>query len=696
MPRLLERLTKLLLVVWVVAALALEARLLSGGWPHLPLMMAAGILVAAVTSAVWPRAVVLVLLPTYFVQVLVRYAFGGPPYAPHDVVWFAPLFGVMVPDLLRTPWHIPARWRGALVAGALVVAVSCPIIILREADFTPGLLLAREQWHLTADIWPSLLASWIAFTSLTLVLGVLWYDWLCGRPRELFERDIVTPLVASISVLIAVAIYQYFVDVSFLNQSVYGARGRAGGTTYDANISGVLAALWIGGVFVRGQALGALRAPVRIAAAGCAALAVWATASGSALVTAVVVGAVTAFDAAGRVTLRARHVAAGVLVLALVGGLILTGGRETISPLTRLKQRFVQHSSVSVARVVSTLWDRDGYGPSAVRMVQSYPWTGVGVGMFHSLASSFSPYQLLHPDNAQNWLRHQVAELGILGSAPWLVWYVLFAAYVLHVRRGDPPGTLTLRGMLLGFGVISMIGMPGQHPAVVVTFWMVVHWLRLQAGPAESARPLSRTAWSVVCLVVALAAASTTVVAVTRLRPPMRKLAGDAHYSYGFGPADAQGFRPAAGRAVSVVDSHAARSMRVTVTFEARPSEAPLDLRVTVDGGTVLKGRLSASSEFSGTLPIPQGTRRLLLEATAVWAGESALSLRMDGAPRYRLRWELIAPEPVSPRPPRRRTRGGQPPRANSSGAASGRYPAVGSSMNPGAAAAPPRAPRFP
>ena len=62
-------------------------------------------------------------------------------------------------------------------------------------------------------------------------------------------------------------IYQYFVDVTFLNESVYGARGRAGGTTYDANVSGLLAALWIGGLFVRSEALGRFRAPIGIAAA---------------------------------------------------------------------------------------------------------------------------------------------------------------------------------------------------------------------------------------------------------------------------------------------------------------------------------------------------------------------------------------------------------------------------------------------
>ena len=78
----MERLTKLQLVAWAASALAFEARLLSGGWPLLPLLMAASLAGAAVASFVTPRAVVAVLLPTYVVQVLVRLAVGGPHYAP--------------------------------------------------------------------------------------------------------------------------------------------------------------------------------------------------------------------------------------------------------------------------------------------------------------------------------------------------------------------------------------------------------------------------------------------------------------------------------------------------------------------------------------------------------------------------------------------------------------------------------------
>lgn len=644
----MERFTKLLLIAWVAAALVIEARLLSGGWPQLPWLMAAGVLGAAVAASITPRAVSVVLLATYAVPVLVRLMTGGRPYAPREVVWLALLFGAMLPDLLRTSWRLPARWRGPLVAGALVVAVCSPIVVLRETDFMPGLLLGREQWHLVADLWPSLLASWIGFTTLTLVLGVLWFDWLCGQPPERFERDVVTPLAVSVCALIAVTIYQYFVDVTFLNESVYGARGRAGGTTYDANVSGLLAALWIGGLFVRSEALGRFRAPIGIAAACGAGLAVWATASGSALATAAVVVLFTAVDAARVFTLRLRHVVAGALLLVLVAGLVLAGG-ETVSPVVRLQRRFVGPNGLSVTGVATVLWSREGYGPSAVAMIQAHPWTGVGVGMFHSLASSYYTEKRMQPDNAQNWPRHQLAELGVLGSAPWLLWFVLFSVYVLRLRRREPPGTLTLRGMLIGFGLVSMFSVPGQSPAVAVTFWVFANWLRIRVGPVEPVRPLGPMAWSGVGLIVALAAVTTTVAAATTLRPPVRKLNASAPYSYGLGPADQDGFRPAAARAVSVVGA-AARWMQVTVRFEPGADSSPLDLRLTVDGRSVLKGQLSSSTQLSGVIEVPPRTRRVLLEASAVRDGERASTARLDSTPRYAIKWEFagIRPGPGS------------------------------------------------
>lgn len=253
----------------------------------------------------------------------------------------------------------------------------------------------------------------------------------------------------------------------------------------------------------------------------------------------------------------------------------------------------------------------------------------------------------MQPDNAQNWPRHQLAELGILGSAPWLLWFVLFTAYVLRFRRSEPPGTLTLRGMLIGLGAISMFSMPGQAPAVAITFWAFANWLRIRSGPVEPARPLSRTAWSAVGLIVVLATVSTTVVADMGLRPPQRKVSGSAAYSYGFGPPDGEGFRPGAARAVSVVNT-GARWMLVTAIYEPHAAGEVVDLRLTVNGRSLLKGRLSSSSEVSSVFEVSPKTRRVLLEASVVREGESQLAARMDSAPRFRLRWTLTGTRPAS------------------------------------------------
>ena len=63
---------------------------------------------------------------------------------------------------------------------------------------------------------------------------------------------------------------------------------------------------------------------------------------------------------------------------------------------------------------------------------------GVGVAAFHTLVHDFSMAASgkdIVPDNAQNWFRHHLAELGVLGSLPWLAWCVVFALR-LFARRG--------------------------------------------------------------------------------------------------------------------------------------------------------------------------------------------------------------------------------------------------------------------
>ena len=87
------------------------------------------------------------------------------------------------------------------------------------------------------------------------------------------------------------------------------------------------------------------------------------------------------------------------------------------------------------------LWERFGYGPAAIEMVKEHPIDGVGVGVFHTVVHDFATLRgytgedAIPTDNAQNWFRHNIAELGIIGSIPLLWWCVLLG----YLMFSGPP-----------------------------------------------------------------------------------------------------------------------------------------------------------------------------------------------------------------------------------------------------------------
>jgi len=225
-----DRLTKIVVLAWICAAIALQIWVQTPGWPNLPMI---GALVAAVSLAAGffePRLIAVVLAIAYIFPVLVRTLHGGTAYAPNEIVWITAFVGVLLPTAARTSWHIPVQWRGSLVAAALVVVVTSPIVILREIDLNPGLLRDLHGWSFGGATWPSLIVTWSLYSSLTLVVGLLWFDWLFSLRDLNLERDVIAPLAVSASLLTAVLIYQLFFDLSFLNDTVFGVIGRAGGT----------------------------------------------------------------------------------------------------------------------------------------------------------------------------------------------------------------------------------------------------------------------------------------------------------------------------------------------------------------------------------------------------------------------------------------------------------------------------------
>jgi O-antigen ligase len=118
-------------------------------------------------------------------------------------------------------------------------------------------------------------------------------------------------------------------------------------------------------------------------------------------------------------------------------------------------------------------------------MIRDYPLTGVGIGSFNWMATDYwrlIAHDRLPFDNAQNWWRHQVVELGIAGSLALIAWSLLIA-WLVFTRR--PPAanrveTATLRGLLIGVGLASMLGVPTQNPiALLIFFYLVARFEQL-------------------------------------------------------------------------------------------------------------------------------------------------------------------------------------------------------------------------
>jgi hypothetical protein len=223
----MERATKLFVALWTCAAL--------------PALAAASFAIAAIATAFDRRAVGLVLLFAYVFPIVVR-TVTHVNYPPNGALWTAALLGAIVPDALRSRWRVAGAWRAPLVAWALIVAASATIVCLREFDFTTALLYTKRVPNSSIGGWPSMQAAWALHVAVVLLTGILWFDWLHALDRPAFTRIVAWPLAASCGITVAVALYQLFVDVTFLNPTVYGAMGRAAGTLIDGNVLGTIAA----------------------------------------------------------------------------------------------------------------------------------------------------------------------------------------------------------------------------------------------------------------------------------------------------------------------------------------------------------------------------------------------------------------------------------------------------------------------
>ena len=642
----MDRISKRLVVSWAVLALLAECWFVSGTWPAVAWAGPVLLLAAALTATVDRRVVAPVLAVSYLVPILI-FEGHGRYHVNYSVVWLAGLLGVALPDALRRGWQVPQSWRVPLVCWVAGVCATAPIIVLRAVDVRTELLFRGRLPIEALGGLPLLTIGWVLHVALLLVIGLLWFDWLCGQDPQFVRRWATMPLAASGLLLAAVCLYQLFVDVTFLNYSVYAMLKRASGTLLDGNAAGAISAYWIGGWTV--YALG-MRGPRRAVALGLAALMwlpVWASGSRTALASALVISLACVAPLARGLLSGRRLLLAGVfavVALVAVAGIVSRSPAGAAGPLARIKQIMPAPNAASLRAFGTEMWNRNGYGVAAARMIERHPMAGVGVGSFHEMAAEFYGYNLA-ADNAQNWYRHQLAELGLIGSLGWMVFLGLFGWWVVRPRVGEPAAAWPTRGVLVAVALVSLLGMPGQDPFVAITLWTFAAWHLAVAGRPADAAPPRPWAWTMAALVVVVFTASTAQLAAGRLRVPMR-MAQQPHgaYSYGFWWPEPDGeggeLRWARREATAVVPV-TGRVLELTLRANADMLATPLHVRAMVDGQPLVDATLSVdTTEVRVQRLLPDGTRAVVVDT---WAERATTLPPPDGRELAMLvRWRFL------------------------------------------------------
>ena len=451
-----------------------------------------------------------------------------------DVVWMSGLAGTLARLSPWSRWTLPSPWNVLIGGWTLALSLSWPILVAREIGFRFGGFFDTGAVNSWSSMSAPQAAAWTLYVVLTQLLGALWFErareaWTDRRPMTILYGLWIGTTVASL-----VSIVQGTVDLGFLSTPFWEAERRATGTMLDANSFGMCAALAapIGFLGMRSLAPRYPAAAVAVFAVNIAGM--WLSSSKTSLLCAAAGAAALIVGlwnerrtASASSSAPALLVGAGVLA---VIALVLVS--ETTNPIRRALD--IPSGRAGLA----ALWNRGGYGPIALQITREYPLTGVGSGSYRVLAPDYQramANETLPLDNAQNWWRHQVAELGVFGGSLIIIFSVLVAWRLLTARPFlDDAERMTVRGVLLGLGVISFFGMPTQNPLVLCWFFALVAYFSMTpAGNPETRRRDLRAAWAIACVVAIAYAAGHLMLAAGSLNVVQRALRGQRDYLRG-------------------------------------------------------------------------------------------------------------------------------------------------------------------
>ncbi len=636
--------TRALVIASTVVAAFAEAYLATWYSPRYAIWLASASLIASAAIGYRARAVAVpAVLSMLYLMPAILIAAGVNENYSFDYYWLMPLTGLALSGPGAMSWSLPRRWQWPLVTWAALVALSWPVVFLRETDFDLA-VLAMNPSNTSAGVSPldaNLHVSYLAAANLA---AIMWIDALCRwyrDDRRRFVREVIYPLAITATLGSAVAIYQGFVDMTFLNRGFWTYMLRVAGTHGDPNKLGAIAAFWAIGAVVLARRW---PSPWPALAGGAAIVigvgAVWTSGSRTGLAALMVGLAATAFEAirGARFDMK-RAVAVGGGVLLLSAGVVAVlqqasthtiVQRGTLGYLPLVGDRGIAESANEL------LWERFGYGLAANQMVREHPIAGVGVGSFHVLVrdygrlSGYDGDAALTPDNAQQWFRHTLAELGMIAAVP-VLWWCASLAGLLFSGGGDRLSVGLLRGALLGFVIASIFGMPAQSAAVLITFWIFVFWLLLERGQLTAASPIawSRPSALAAGILIAIHLGVTIVDARGDLWPRNRSTRFGWFYKYGMSELEPDpGGNPVPRRWTTMLKSLAVVPVNgTTLKFAAwidHPDgdERPVRTKIRADGRLVFDGEIKRSAPLFVDIPATPGRAHMILEAEIdrLWA----------------------------------------------------------------------------
>lgn len=632
--------TRALVIVSTALAAFAEGALATPYFPPYTIWLATALAVvlAVVGDRIRPVALPLLLSAMYLLPAIMI-AWIGQENFSIEFVWFLPLLGLALSGRGAWQWSLPAAWRWPLITWAVLVSVTWPIVFMREVDFRWWVLWSTAA-NTSKGISPGEVNQHVTYLAVVHVLGILFVDALCRwyrDNRERFIREVVYPLAITAVIGSLVAIYQGFVDLTFLNRGFWSYMLRAAGTHGDPNRLGAIAALWaVGGAVLARRLPPPWRSIASVGSMVIGVAAVWTSGSRTGLgavgVSILIAGVETALAwRRSRTGFRQLAIAAAGILAVSVALIVVLSQASTHTVGQRGLWHYVPFIGENSLRHTANewLWERFGYGPSAIEMVKSYPIEGVGVGMFHTLVHDFGTLRGydITPDNAQNWIRHVVAELGLVGFIPVLWWCVLLVTLMFSKPpTGDRLSIGMLRAVLIGFGFASMFGVPGQAAAVAITVWVLVFWLlQERGGEAPSPRlpeALSRYGALIAVVLIAIHLAATVVDAREGLRPRHRAERFNWYYDYGFDDLEPDpGGNPIQRRwtwreAVAVIPVKGKVLKLVAWIDHPDGDDNPPHVTVRADDRTVFNGPLKRSAPLFLDVPATPGKTHMVIETT--------------------------------------------------------------------------------